>query len=506
MPSFIYVNSFTKTHMSGVVLSGVLAGCAAVFGCALSTDHGGDESGDLSAEGAARRSKDAGSASFDGGPGGSCGHAPGVLYPDPSLTPGAVFSGVTAAEVCTVGYSASVRSVSSAVKAQVFARYGLVDTPATYEVDHFISLELGGTNDVTNLWPEPYAPVGVGARDKDGVEAHLHAQVCSGKMTLADAQKAIATDWYSVYREMNGLPPICAPTDGGVPAARDSGGGGGGSSAATVFLIVMENHAWSKIVGNPSAPFINDTLLKIGAHAEAYYNPPGNHPSLPNYLWLEAGDNLGVTNDLAPSSHHQATTSHLVTQLSAAGISWKSYQEGITGTSCPLTSSGLYAPKHNPMVYFDDVTNGSSSSSSECIAHVRPFTELAADLSSGATSRYNFITPDLCDDMHGASGCTGADLVALGDGWLSKVVPQIMASKAYADGATILVTWDESEGGDLPLGMIAIGAKAKPGYAGTVPYTHSSTLRTLQTIFGVRPFLRGAASATDLGDLFTSMP
>ena len=490
--------------MSGAVLAGALIACGVLVGCAVATDHGADEGSDIFAEGA---SKTRSSTDFDAGPPGPCGHAPDALYPDPSLTPGAVFNGVTAKDVCAIGYSSSVRSVSSAEKAQVFARYGLTDKAGTYEVDHFISLELGGSNDVTNLWPEPYAPTGVGARDKDGVEAHLHAQVCSGAMTLLQAQQAIATDWYAVFREMNGLPPICGPTDGGVPDAHDAGSDAGGASGGpAVFLVVMENHAWSKIAGNASAPYINGTLLSIGAHAEAYYNPAGNHPSLPNYLWLEAGDNLGVTDDLNPSSHHQATTSHLVTQLSAAGISWRSYQEGISGTTCPLTATGLYAPKHNPMIYFDDVTDGDSSSSSNCITHVRPLGELSTDLSKGTTARYNFVTPDLCTDMHGASGCTGADLVALGDTWLEKTIPEIMASKAYKAGAVIFVTWDESEGGDLPIGMIALGKNVKAGHASTVHTTHSSTLRTVQTIFGVRPFLRSASTATDLGDLFTSMP
>src|SRR5438552_5244444 len=67
-------------------------------------------------------------------------------------------------------------------------------------------------------------------------------------------------------------------------------------SAPTVFLIVMENHNWNQINGSASAPYIN-SLLTQGAHAEAYYNPPGLHPSEPNYLWLEAGTNFGITND-----------------------------------------------------------------------------------------------------------------------------------------------------------------------------------------------------------------
>ena len=306
------------------------------------------------------------------------------------------------------------------------------------------------------------------------------------------------------------------------------GGGGGGSDAGVVdggaghdaghdasppppppsggiqnvFVIVMENHAWSLIKGSASAPYINKTLLPMGAHAENFYNPPGNHPSEPNYLWLEAGDNLGVTNDLTPSRNHQSTTDHLVTYLDRAGISWKSYQEGISGTSCPVSNSGLYAPKHNPMVFFDDVT----SSSSHCVAHVRPYSELPSDLSSGTTARYNFITPDLCNDMHGASGCTGSDLVALGDTWLANEVPKILASKAYTDGGAIFITWDESESGDHPIGMIVLSPFAKAGYSNSIAYTHSSTLRTVQEIFGVTPLLRDAARANDLSDLFTHFP
>src|SRR5262249_16245638 len=69
----------------------------------------------------------------------------------------------------------------------------------------------------------------------------------------------------------------------------------------TVFIILMENADWADIEGNTaSAPYINNTLLPMGAHAEQYYNPPGMHPSLPNYLWLEAGTNFNVTSDVLP--------------------------------------------------------------------------------------------------------------------------------------------------------------------------------------------------------------
>jgi hypothetical protein len=322
----------------------------------------------------------------------------------------------------------------------------------------------------------------------DGIELHPVMGICVGAgCTLPGAPSAAVGD-----AGVDAAPPPSPPPSSG--------------AIKNVFVIVMENHAWSKIAGSASAPYINKTLLVEGAHAENYFNPPGNHPSEPNYLWLEAGGNLGITNDHDPSANHQSTTSHLTTLLEAKGISWKSYQEGISGTSCPLVSSGLYGAKHNPMVFFDDVTNGNSASSAHCIAHVRPATELESDLSSGAVARYNFVTPDLCHDMHGASACTGTDLIAAGDAWLAGVVPKIMASKAYTDGGAIFVTWDESEGGDLPIGMIVLSPNAKPGHASTVHFTHSSTLRTVQTIFGVGPFLRDAASAADLADMFKSFP
>ena len=160
-------------------------------------------------------------------------------------------------------------------------------------------------------------------------------------------------------------------------------------STKNVFLIMMENHNWSDIKNNPSAPYINNTLLPTASYAEQYYNPPGNHPSEPNYLWLEAGTNFGISDDADPDFNHQSTSQHLVTLLSTAGISWKSYQEDISGTDCPLTGSGLYAPKHNPMVFFDDVTNANDPNSSNCISHIRPYTELTTDLQQNTEANYN---------------------------------------------------------------------------------------------------------------------
>jgi hypothetical protein len=275
----------------------------------------------------------------------------------------------------------------------------------------------------------------------------------------------------------------------------------------TVFVITMENHDWSEIKGNASAPYINGTLLAEGAHAERYFSPNDVHPSEPNYIWLEAGDNLSIWDDDGPHANYRTTRVHLTSQLDTADVPWKSYQEGISGTECPLDARGRYAPKHNPMVFFDDQTDARKASSATCIAHQRPYEELESDLRTNNVAAYNFITPDMCNDMHDSAGCVTGNSIKNGDAWLAREVPKILASKAYQDGGAIFIVWDENEGaGHGSIGMIALSPFAKKGYAGQVSYTHSSLLRTMQDVFAVKPYIRDAETAMALDDLFVSYP
>ncbi len=278
----------------------------------------------------------------------------------------------------------------------------------------------------------------------------------------------------------------------------------------TVFVIMMENKSWSNILGNSSAPYINKTLLPMASYANQYYDPPKNHPSLPNYLWLEAGTNFGITKDGTPAQFHQSTTNHFVTLLQNAGYNWKAYAEGITGTVCPLLQKGSYTPRHNATLYFDNVTNTNDPTSANCIAHERPYPELAADLQNNTVANFNFIQPNLCDDMHGTKGCQASSNseVRHGDTWLSQAIPQILNSQAYQTGGALFIVWDEGVGTtDGPIGMIVLSPDAKGlGYSNAIHYTHSSTLLTLEEIFGLTPLLGDAANATDLSDLFIPAP
>ena len=122
--------------------------------------------------------------------------------PDSACTPGAVFPKATVQQICTPGYASSVRNVPYSEAEQVYAEYGIYHHySGQYEDDHLVPLELGGSNDIANLWPELASPT-PGFHQKDKVENYLHDQVCSGAMSLKEAQTEIATNWLAVYNRM----------------------------------------------------------------------------------------------------------------------------------------------------------------------------------------------------------------------------------------------------------------------------------------------------------------
>jgi hypothetical protein len=302
------------------------------------------------------------------------------------------------------------------------------------------------------------------------------------------------------------------------------------SKVTTVWVILMENHNWTgnnagaafgapDLKGNLLAPYANGKLLDTSAHAEQYFNPPGNHPSQPNYLWLEAGTNFGVLADTQPGQPQLNTHFHLVRLLEDAGISWTAYAEPDFGSpvfdTCPLDFTFLDV-EHLGFVYFNDVNHGLNPKSAECIAHVRPYYQLATDLANHTSAQYNFITPNLCHDGHeGVSPCDALeskDNTFRSDTWLKQNVPLILESDQYKQGGALFIIWDEAEDSgafsDGPVGMFLLSPFAKGGgktaYSNSIHYDHSSTLKTLQEIFQVGPLLGGAADpeTNDLSDLF----
>ena len=131
------------------------------------------------------------------------------LYsPNSILTPGAINPVATTDVICVPGYTSGldkngdkVRAVSEATKRQVFINYKIDKKSDQFEVDHLISLQLGGSNNISNLWPQSYTSEPYNAVRKDALENRLHSLVCSGKITLREAQSEIAIDWISAYKK-----------------------------------------------------------------------------------------------------------------------------------------------------------------------------------------------------------------------------------------------------------------------------------------------------------------
>ncbi|MDB4911811.1 MAG: hypothetical protein JWO39_2634 [Gemmatimonadetes bacterium] len=134
------------------------------------------------------------------------------LVPDPAKTPGEVLD-VTAADVCVSGYSKRVRDVPIEVKRRAYASYGIrTHEPGEYEVDHLVSLSLGGSNSIRNLWPQSFRTSPWNAYVKDVLEDELHRRVCAGTLDLRKAQQVIAHDWVSGYRTyVHAYPPPARP-------------------------------------------------------------------------------------------------------------------------------------------------------------------------------------------------------------------------------------------------------------------------------------------------------
>jgi len=256
-----------------------------------------------------------------------------------------------------------------------------------------------------------------------------------------------------------------------------------------VFVIALENHADSSIYGNAAhAPFIQ-TLLVQGSRASMFVDNLPTLPSEPHYVWMEAGTNAFAdhtfTGDGDPtSSNSTSSTEHLSTQIVAAGSTWMSYQEGLNSTTgaCPVKSSGNYAAKHDPFVFFEDVSGTTPSRTNAfCAAHHKPLTALASDLANDTVAAYNFITPNLCHDMH-SNLCSGfTDPIKQGDTWLSQNVPAIL-DYVNAHAGVLFIVWDEPEGSTGNIPLIVLGPHVKQGKVSRTTYSHSSVVKTVELI------------------------
>jgi phospholipase C len=271
-----------------------------------------------------------------------------------------------------------------------------------------------------------------------------------------------------------------------------------------VIIIAMENAEYSSVIGNgTTTPYQNLLASKYSLAAQYYAT---THPSLPNYVSLIAGSAFGITSDCQPNECSQSGRS-IVDLLNQGGYSWKEYAESMpTNCSQTISSDNLYYPKHNPFVYFSDITgnHGSGQTSSYCKTHVVPFTQFSLDLANNNLPNYAFITPNVCDDAHNCSLSTG-------DNWLSGVVPKIINSSEF-NSTVLFITYDEgstnlgvnsSQGGGH-VACIIVSPFVKMGYTSQVQYSHYSLLATIEAIYNLGNLGQNDATAPVMQDIFTT--
>lgn len=264
--------------------------------------------------------------------------------------------------------------------------------------------------------------------------------------------------------------------------------------APHIFLLVLENHSFAQVIGNPNLPTFN-ALVKRGALARQYTGV--THPSLPNYVALIAGSTMQLTGDNPAQSFAGPT---LASQLGSQKMSWKGYMQGLPNVGSSVPYSGLYGKKHNPFMLSSDIANDPRQA-----ANVLPFGQLQSDLKTGQVANFSLLVPDLCHDLHGDLRCLGrANVEQLGDAFLKTWADRIMTSSVWKPGAALIVTFDEGEdaqGGGGRVATLILTPDGKAGVTSDQPYNHYSLLRSLEDHFGLPP-LREAAHAAPMNDVW----
>jgi acid phosphatase len=244
-----------------------------------------------------------------------------------------------------------------------------------------------------------------------------------------------------------------------------------------VVVVVLENKQRADVLGNADAPAFN-AFARGGAVLSGYRGV--THPSLPNYLALVSGSTHGILSDCTDCVVRARS---LADTLAAAGKSWKTYAEDLPYPGFTGGSSGRYAKKHDPFLYFRDVLASPARR-----RRVVPLKQLSRDLAASRLPSFSLVVPDLCHDMHDCS-------VATGDAWLKGFLRPLLKSPWLAS-SVVFVVFDEpasaAASGRVP--ALALGPLVLAGSVDADRTSHYGLLRTIEDAWGL-PRLGHSAGA-----------
>ena len=270
------------------------------------------------------------------------------------------------------------------------------------------------------------------------------------------------------------------------------------ASADPVFLVVLENHGFSQVIGNPAMPYLNTLASAHGLAASYFANA---HPSIPNYFMLTTGS-LETLDDNFTGT---ISDDNIVRALNGSGKTWKAYIESFPSAGYTGPDVGTYLKRHNPFSYLSDVTRPNGQA-----ANMVPFSQLSADLATGSLANFIYILPNSQDDAHncpgGAPTCTDDDQLAAADTWLKAHIDPLINSPKFGN-SVLIITFDEAQTTDFTNGggqvaTVLVGPHVKSGFRSSVMYQHQSLLRTMLQLLKVSDMPGVAANTNAMSDFF----
>ena len=256
-----------------------------------------------------------------------------------------------------------------------------------------------------------------------------------------------------------------------------------------VWIIVLENRDYTRVVGADDLPYINGLIDRYGL-AESYFGV--GRPSQPNYLAFFSGSTHGVTDN----ANHDIDAPTVVDQIEASGRTWREYAENVP-SGCfkggraldGRDGPGEYRRKHAPAISFTSI----SSDPARC-AFIEDFTAFRP-----GDADFALIIPNEC---HNAHDCP----LRQADAWLAEFVPAIIESDAFRSGGALFITFDEDAGDDPGGGHVAtivVSPLVAAGTRSSIRYDHYSLLRTIEDAWGL-DCLAKACDAEPMADFFTA--
>jgi phosphatidylinositol-3-phosphatase len=270
---------------------------------------------------------------------------------------------------------------------------------------------------------------------------------------------------------------------------------------SNVFIVALENQSYANAIGG--MPFLNKLAARYGLAIDYFAN---THPSIGNYFWLTAGQNITNDSNFAGT----VTADNIVRELSLSGKSWRAYAENLPSIGYTGGDQYPYVKRHNPFAYLSDVLNNQAQAN-----NMVPFTQFGIDLANNQLPNYSFIIPNQYDNSHDCPpsipNCTNADKLTTADQWLLNNIDPLIASTSFRQNGLLVITFDESVDTDTQNGggqvmTVVISPNAKQAFQSSTLYQHQSGLRLMGEALGVSTYPGAAATAPNMSEFFTTTP